>query len=115
MTLASAFVAALVAHVAIDVAGDYLLAHDTYDDHAHGSRYVASIALAIAAIATLWIFVRAVLAETRAHAVRFMPRYGRRFRPRSPYRPHSFSVSPCPCFSEWRGSIRSWRAFPSTT
>jgi hypothetical protein len=65
VALASAFVAALVAHVAIDVAGDYLLAHDTYDDHAHGSRYVASIAFGIAVFASLSMFVRAVISETR--------------------------------------------------
>jgi hypothetical protein len=65
VALASAFIAALVAHVAIDVAGDYLLTHDTYDDDAHGSRYVASIALAIAAFVALSTFVRAVIAETR--------------------------------------------------
>ncbi len=34
----AAFAAALLAHAGIDVAGDYLLSHDTYDDVAHGSR-----------------------------------------------------------------------------
>jgi hypothetical protein len=64
MALVGAFVAALVAHVAIDVAGDYLLTHDTYDDQAHGSRYVASIAILIATIAVLYAYVRVVIAET---------------------------------------------------
>jgi hypothetical protein len=64
MALVGAFVAALVAHVAIDVAGDYLLAHDTYDDHAHGSRYVASIAILIAASAAVYAYARVVIAET---------------------------------------------------
>jgi hypothetical protein len=65
MALAGAFFAALLAHVAIDVAGDYLLAHDTYDDDAHGSRYVASIALLVSVFAALSAYARAVLAETR--------------------------------------------------
>jgi hypothetical protein len=33
--------AALLAHVGIDIAGDRLLAHDAYDDVAHGSRTAA--------------------------------------------------------------------------
>jgi hypothetical protein len=56
--LVSAFLAALFAHVAIDVAGDYLLPHDAYDDVAHGSRALVlgivsaiSTALAIGALA----------------------------------------------------------------
>ncbi|HTA39936.1 MAG TPA: hypothetical protein VK760_12715 [Candidatus Acidoferrales bacterium] len=43
--------AALVAHVAIDVAGDYLLAHDTYDDIPHESRALFLVALAAIALA----------------------------------------------------------------
>jgi hypothetical protein len=65
MPLAAAFLAALAAHVAIDVAGDYLLAHDTYDDPAHGSRWLATMALAACALSALWAFGRALLAETR--------------------------------------------------
>jgi hypothetical protein len=65
MPLAAAFLAALSAHVAIDVAGDFLLAHDTYDDPAHGSRWLASIALAASAFAALWALAKAALAETR--------------------------------------------------
>ncbi len=65
MPLAAAFLAALAAHVAIDVVGDYVLAHDTYDDPAHGSRWLASIALAASALGVLWALARAVLAETR--------------------------------------------------
>ena len=63
--LAAALLAALCAHVAIDVAGDYVLAHDTYDAPAHGSRWLASIGLAALACAGLWALVRATLAETR--------------------------------------------------
>jgi hypothetical protein len=65
MPLAAALVAVLAAHVAIDVVGDYVLAHDTYDDHAHGSRRLASLALAVTLLTALWAFARAVLAETR--------------------------------------------------
>jgi hypothetical protein len=63
--LAAAFLAALCAHVAIDVAGDYVLAHDAYDAPAHGSRWLASFALAAFAFAGFWALVRATLSETR--------------------------------------------------
>lgn len=46
-------VAAAIAHEAIDLAGDVLLAHDTYDGLPHDSRVV----LAVAAIAALFCFV----------------------------------------------------------
>jgi hypothetical protein len=70
MAFAGAFFAALLAHVAIDVAGDHLLAHDTYDDDAHGSRYVASIALLFSVLVALYGYARAVVAETRGmHSV----------------------------------------------
>jgi hypothetical protein len=46
--------AAATAHVAIDIVGDYALAHDTYDDVAHSSReLISGLALLIAfALAT---------------------------------------------------------------
>jgi hypothetical protein len=47
----AAMSAALIAHVVIDIVGDYVLAHDAYDDVAHGSRVVfvtAVLALALA-------------------------------------------------------------------
>jgi hypothetical protein len=43
--------AALVAHVAIDVAGDYMLAHDTYDGIAHESRALFVVAIAALSLA----------------------------------------------------------------
>ncbi len=50
-----ALCAALAAHVAIDVVGDVLLPHDTYDDIAHGSRvFVASGAVAFALVAAFF-------------------------------------------------------------
>jgi len=53
---ASVCIAALVAHAAVDFAGDWWFAHDAYDDIAHGSRLTVSVAIAsllIAAVATL--------------------------------------------------------------
>jgi hypothetical protein len=59
--LVAAFVAALFAHVAIDVAGDYLLPHDAYDDVAHGSRaLVLGIVSAISAALAMGALAAAV-------------------------------------------------------
>ncbi len=50
----AAALAAVLAHVVIDVAGDYLLAHDTYDGVAHHSRGLfLGIALGVLALALL--------------------------------------------------------------
>jgi hypothetical protein len=65
LPFAAALAAALAAHLALDLAGDVLLAHDAYDDLAHGSRWVASLGSAGAAVVALWTLVRALLAETR--------------------------------------------------
>jgi hypothetical protein len=46
----AAAVAALVAHVTIDVAGDYLLARDAYDGIEHQSRAVFVVAIAALAL-----------------------------------------------------------------
>ena len=46
--------AAAMAHVAIDVVGDFALAHDSYDNLAHGSReLVTAIALLAALVLAL--------------------------------------------------------------
>jgi hypothetical protein len=63
--LVAAGLAALGAHVAIDVAGDFLLPHDAYDAPAHGSRWIASIALAATVLAVAGALLRAALAESR--------------------------------------------------
>ncbi len=65
MPLATALLAALAAHLGIDFAGDYLLAHDAYDDPQHGSRGLASLALVALAFGALWAVVRLALAEMR--------------------------------------------------
>jgi hypothetical protein len=61
VVLFAACTTALIAHVAIDVAGDVLLAHDTYDDLAHHSRGdVSAVLLAIglaAIVRLLWTAV----------------------------------------------------------
>jgi hypothetical protein len=49
--LCAAAAASAVAHLLIDVLGDYVLVHDTYDDVAHGSRILATaLALLIAVV-----------------------------------------------------------------
>jgi hypothetical protein len=51
LALCAAAAAAALAHVAIDIIGDYALRHDTYDDVAHGSRgLVTGLGLLIAGI-----------------------------------------------------------------
>jgi hypothetical protein len=51
LALCAAALAAAVAHFAIDVIGDYVLAHDSYDQLQHGSReLVSGIALIVAAL-----------------------------------------------------------------
>jgi hypothetical protein len=51
LTLCAAAAGAALAHVAIDVVGDYLLPADSYDHLAHGSRdLVTGLALALATV-----------------------------------------------------------------
>jgi hypothetical protein len=57
----TATIAALIAHIGIDVLGDYLLPHDSFDDLAHGSRsFIGYAALAIVASAGLKVFFEAI-------------------------------------------------------
>lgn len=54
---ATALLAAVSSHVAIDVLGDYLVRDDTYDHLAHGSRVLFTIAaLGLAGLAGLYLF-----------------------------------------------------------
>lgn len=53
----AAAIAAVAAHYAIDVLGDFMLAHDSYDDVAHGSRAVFVAAIAIVALAAVVRFI----------------------------------------------------------
>ncbi len=51
LALCAAAAGAALAHLAIDVLGDYALAHDSYDDFAHSSRILVTvIALVVAAL-----------------------------------------------------------------
>jgi hypothetical protein len=50
LALCAAAAGAALAHTAIDVVGDYALAHDSYDHVAHGSRDVVSAAALILAV-----------------------------------------------------------------
>jgi hypothetical protein len=58
-----ALVAALIGHVVIDVLGDYLLAHDTYDDIDHTSRAIVAIVALALALAGIAAGFRAALRE----------------------------------------------------
>lgn len=54
---ATALLAAVSAHIGIDVLGDFLVRDDTYDHVAHGSRELFTlVALALAAAAALFLF-----------------------------------------------------------
>ena len=58
LVLLAGAISAVFAHAAIDVAGDYLLAHDAYDGIAHHSRAlfgaIALVAVALVALRFLW-------------------------------------------------------------
>jgi hypothetical protein len=58
-------VGAAAAHVTIDVAGDYLLAHDAYDDVAHHSRALALLLFAAIATLVLAKYVAALMRRRR--------------------------------------------------
>jgi hypothetical protein len=54
---ATALLAAVSAHVAIDVLGDYLVRDDSYDHLAHGSRVLFTfVALGLAGVAGFYLF-----------------------------------------------------------
>ena len=61
----AALVAAAIAHVAIDAAGDFVLAHDSYDHIAHHSRFIALLFAGVAAASTLLVLVAAALRDAR--------------------------------------------------
>lgn len=54
LVLVTGAISAILAHVVIDVAGDYLLLHDAYDGMEHHSRAIfAAIAVALASVVVL--------------------------------------------------------------
>jgi hypothetical protein len=56
---------ALFAHVAIDLAGDFLLSHDAYDDVAHHSRESVFVVACVLAAIAIWRTLCAVGCELR--------------------------------------------------
>jgi hypothetical protein len=67
----AALCAAVTAHVAIDVAGDYLLPHDTFDDAAHGSRLLFGSFAALLAMTIFGAAVRGAIREARGREAAF--------------------------------------------
>jgi hypothetical protein len=65
MLVSAACVAALLAHVAIDLAGDVVLAHDAYDGLDHGSRSEALLVVLTLAVGALVRFGWLALDEAR--------------------------------------------------
>jgi hypothetical protein len=65
LPLFAAAAAAVSAHIAIDVAGDYVLAKDAYDALAHGSRWTVSLLALGVAFGGLSAVLRAALADAR--------------------------------------------------
>jgi hypothetical protein len=63
--LFAACTAALLTHVAIDVAGDYWLAHDTYDALAHHSRLATLIGISALILALFGAIAGCAVAEVR--------------------------------------------------
>lgn len=61
----AACITAVLAHYAIDAAGDYLVPHDTYDHIAHMSRSIATLVGAGFAFASAFVFLVAALADAR--------------------------------------------------
>ncbi len=65
VALMAAALAAIVAHVSIDVAGDVLLEHDTYDGFAHGSRGLIFGGVTVAALGIVLAAIGAGFQEAR--------------------------------------------------
>jgi hypothetical protein len=65
MLLSVALVAALIGHVVIDVLGDFLLAHDDYDDVDHSSRTIVAIVTLGLAMLGVSGGLRAAIREAR--------------------------------------------------
>jgi hypothetical protein len=85
LLLLAALSAALLTHFVVDVLGDFVLAHDTYDDLAHGSRQGGALALGICLVLTLAFAARAALVEARGNEGVLLALL-RRAMPRCPWR-----------------------------
>jgi hypothetical protein len=79
LTLCAAAAAAAMAHTAIDVIGDYALAHDTYDNLSHGSRELVTGAALLLALLLAAHGLRVCCAIATANRARIpQPPPGRR-------------------------------------
>lgn len=65
VVLCTIALAAVLAHITVDVLGDHLLVHDTYDDIAHGSRQKFSLVAGLAALGSFIALLRGALREIR--------------------------------------------------
>jgi hypothetical protein len=65
LVIISACAAAIIAHVGIDVLGDYLLPHDTYDEIGHSSRGAVSCIALLAIVGAAYALFSAALADAR--------------------------------------------------
>jgi hypothetical protein len=75
LVVGAASCAALFSHVGIDLAGDVVLAHDTYDGLDHGSRSeVVALALSLT-LGALLRFVWLALQEARTGRAASLPRF----------------------------------------
>ncbi|MGC1380260.1 MAG: hypothetical protein WA814_04470 [Candidatus Baltobacteraceae bacterium] len=81
LALCAAAAAAALAHVAIDVVGDYALSHDTYDNLRHGSRELVSLAALGLAVALAWRGLRLCFEMAAANRARIPRPSGTRFEP----------------------------------
>lgn len=68
LILLAACVAAIVAHVGIDVAGDYVLSHDSYDFVPHGSRAVVMFGAIVVGLTVLAHLLGAACEDARGNS-----------------------------------------------
>jgi hypothetical protein len=63
----TASLAAVVAHFAIDEAGDFLLRHDSYDHVVHHSRFIALLCALILSASSVTVLLAAALKDARMY------------------------------------------------
>jgi hypothetical protein len=76
--------AALLTHWVIDLLGDFVLAHDPYDDLAHYSRDTGALTLGLFLLAAIGFTLRAALLEARGDGGALLELL-RQVRPRNPW------------------------------
>ncbi|MBV9104332.1 MAG: hypothetical protein JO060_12145 [Candidatus Eremiobacteraeota bacterium] len=105
--LVAAIMAALLAHVAIDLVGDVALAHDAYDTLAHHSRDLAALVLVFALGGASLRFVFAAL-DGASNRRGFMQSL------RTPVRPLPFVVAVAVAALVMVVGMESWDTFAAT-